>query len=381
MLIEIKGVQFVNKGAELMLHAIVQQVQLLWPNADIVLAPNANSPYKARALLGAYQKLPLQKGRLEWHGLGYALSPRLRGWLKNRLGLVTEADIDVVLDASGFAYGDQWPASSIALLCNEIKRYAKAGKKYILLPQAFGPFNREADKQRLTRVLRLASLVCARDEQSLQHLAALMPNTNNLVRFGDFTNLVKPVVPDNGQQGGQKVLFIPNSNMLSKRNNHSDWQTHYIPVLVRLVSVVRTLGLTPVLLNHEGAEDARLCQQIAALAGGDMTIITEPDPLKVKGIIGASNAVVCSRFHGCVSALAQGVPCLGTSWSHKYEQLFHDYQCPQALLTPLLSAAELEQRFNYALSSVHNHEYQTRRDSLMWQSQQLWQQVAAVVNG
>lgn len=381
MLIEIKGVQFVNKGAELMLHAIVQQVKQLWPEADIVLAPNANSPYKARALLGAYQKLPLQKGRLEWHGLGYALSPRLRGWLKNRLGLVTEADIDVVLDASGFAYGDQWPASSITLLCNEIKRYAKAGKKYILLPQAFGPFSREADKQRLTRVLPLASLVCARDEQSLQHLAALMPNTNNLVRFGDFTNLVKPVVPDNYQQGGQKVLFIPNSNMLSKRNNHSDWQAHYIPVLVRLVSVVRTLGLTPVLLNHEGAEDARLCQQIAALAGGDMTIITEPDPLKVKGIIGASNAVVCSRFHGCVSALAQGVPCLGTSWSHKYEQLFHDYRCPQALLTPLLSAAELEQRFTYALSSVHNHEYQTQRNSLILQSQQLWQQVAAVVNG
>jgi len=381
MLIEIKGVQFVNKGAELMLHAVMQQIRLLWPNADIVLAPNANSPYKARALLGAYQKLPLQKGRLQWHGVGYALSPRIRGWLKNRMGLVTEADIDLVLDASGFAYGDQWPASSITLLCDEIKRYAKAGKKYVLLPQAFGPFSRKTDLKQLATALPLATLVCARDEQSYQHLAKLMPDSAKLVCFPDFTNLVTPIVPEYFQEGEQKVLFIPNSNMLSNRNNHSDWQAHYIPVLVRLVSVVRTFGLTPVLLNHEGAEDARLCQQIAALAGGDMTIITEPDPLKVKGIIGASKAVVCSRFHGCVSALAQGIPCLGTSWSHKYEQLFHDYRCSEALLTPLLSAAELEQRFTYALSSVLNHEYQAQRDSLILQSQQLWQQVAAIVNG
>lgn len=379
MLIEIKGVQFVNKGAELMLHAIVQQVKQLWPEADIVLAPNANSPYKARALLGAYQKLPLQKGRLEWHGLGYALSPRLRQWLKQRLGLVTEADIDLVLDASGFAYGDQWPASSITLMCDEIKRYAKAGKKYILLPQAFGPFSRKTDLKQLATALPLATLVCARDEQSYQHLAKLMPGSPKLVCFPDFTNLVTPSVPDYFQQGAQKVLFIPNSNMLSKRNNQSDWHAYYLPTLVQLVSVVRTLGFTPVLLNHEGVEDARLCQQIVQMAGGDITIITEPDPLKVKGIIGASKAVICSRFHGCVSALAQGVPCLGTSWSHKYEQLFADYGCSEALLKPSSDFAGLEQQFVAALAKVTLPERVAQREKQLQQSYALWQHIAQVV--
>lgn len=379
MLIEIKGVQFVNKGAELMLHAIVQQVKQLWPEADIVLAPNVNSPYKARALLGAYQKLPLQKGRLEWHGLGYSLSPRLRGWLKNRLGLVTEADIDVVLDASGFAYGDQWPASSIKLLCAEIKRYAKAGKKYILLPQAFGPFSRELDKKLLAKTLPLATLVCARDEQSLQHLTALMAHSKNLVCFPDFTNLVQAVTPDYYQQGEQKVLFIPNNNMLGQHNLHTDWPSYYISVLVRLVSIVRAQGLTPVFLNHEGAQDARLCQDIVQQAGGDITIISEPDPLKVKGIIGASKAVVCSRFHGCVSALAQGIPCLGTSWSHKYEQLFTDYGCPEALLTPLLDSVALEQVFLRELINAKSSERDAKRTYWLEESKLLWQQVVMQV--
>lgn len=380
MLIEIKGVQFVNKGAELMLHAIVQQIKVLWPEADIVLAPNVNSPYKARALLGAYQKLPLQKGRFEWHSLGYSLSPRLRGWLKNRLGLVTEADIDLVLDASGFAYGDQWPASAITLLCAEIKRYAKAGKKYILLPQAFGPFSREHDKKLLAKTLPLATLVCARDEQSVQHLTALMGKSKNLVCFPDFTNLVQAVTPDYYQHGEQKVVFIPNNNMLGQHNLHSDWPSYYISVLVRLVSIVRAQGYTPVFLNHEGVQDARLCQDIVRLAGGHITIISEPDPLKVKGIIGASKALVCSRFHGCVSALAQGIPCLGTSWSHKYEQLFADYGCPEALLTPLLDSEALEQTFLKALVDVQHPERAARRSHLLEQSKALWQQVAALAS-
>lgn len=379
MLIEVKGVQFVNKGAELMLHAVLQQMKQRWPQAQLVLAPNPNSRYLARAAVGALQRLPLRKGRIDLNGIGRFIPVKIRRWLQLNLGIVFAVDIDLVLDASGFAYGDQWPQSNTLQLCAELRRFSTQGKAYILLPQAFGPFSRLNERRWLAKYLPLATMICAREHSSFNHLAQLIGKADNLYQFGDFTNLVN-VSKQTSQVNSNTVLIIPNANMVSSRNQHSDWQHCYVPMLINAVTVIRALGLTPVLLNHEGKGDAALCETVQQGVSERVAIITETDPLKVKGIIGASKAVLCSRFHGCVSALSQGIPCLGTSWSHKYERLFEEYGQTESLLEAQVSAAQLAQAFYAVLNNTTQADLEVRCQVLKQQSNSMWQAVELAVN-
>lgn len=340
MIIEIRGVQFVNKGAELMLHAILQQLAGLYPSARIALEPNINSPYSERIKLGAYQKWSWQKSFLDLNRLSYWVPARVRRWLLSRWGIVTEANIDLVLDASGFAYGDQWSSRAITRLSNELLRAERYGKRYVFLPQAFGPFSRPQDVRRLAKALPRATLICAREDESLAHLRHIVGDAANLVQYPDFTNLVRGETPSYYRDGHKKVLIVPNSNMVGARNSNQQWKKNYVRVMLEAIHAIRARGLTPVLLNHEGGGDEQLCQnireQLCQSTGESLSksidIIREADPIKVKGLIGSSHALVCSRFHGCVSALSQSIPCIGTSWSHKYEKLFEEYGVSKALI-------------------------------------------------
>jgi colanic acid/amylovoran biosynthesis protein len=330
MIVEIKGVQFVNKGAELMLHAILEQLKDHLPNARVAIPVTELSPYECRAKLGALQKFSLRFGWLELNWISYFF-PAFIKRLSLKFGIVYESDIDVVLDASGFAYGDQWTDTAIARMAKEVSRYKKNKAKYIFLPQAFGPFTKKYPKAMLNKHLHNAELIIAREEDSLRFLKEAVPALTGLKVSPDFTNLVKGVFPENNLVKGG-VIIIPNSNMVSARNTNSGWLNKYEDILVGLGESIHKRGIKVFILNHEGRNDQKICQVLSARLGG-VTIINEKDPLIVKGLLGSAEAVISSRFHGCVSALSQGTPCLGTSWSHKYERLYEDYGVCDWILT------------------------------------------------
>jgi polysaccharide pyruvyl transferase WcaK-like protein len=378
MIIEIKGVQFVNKGAELMLYAIREQLIAQFGDVKIVLRSNKNSPYSKRSIFGAYQKLELDK----FSFLASLLSKKLRRQLMDKWGVVTDADVDVVLDASGFAYGDQWGATKNKKLLKEIKRAKRFSQKFIFMPQAFGPFNRDKYLEEFRRALVLADLVCAREPYSHAGLEPLMNGAGVLKEYPDFTNLCSGVIPADHITSEGKILIIPNSNMTSSKNNNKDWSSAYVRVLMDSISVIEQLGYIPAVLNHEGVADAKICRElVASYKGGSLEVISEDDPLRVKGIIGQSAGVICSRFHGCVSALSQGVPCLGTSWSHKYEQLFKAYQCESSLLTPDSNVDVIKEKLtailNTSVSQVAEQKCVIEAQKAM--SRQMWKDVFQVI--
>lgn len=330
MNILINGVGPRNKGAELMLLAILEQIKQRLPEAHAVVRPTCG-PYHWRAPLGLYQLLDSeQSGRLGW------LRKRLlhQGY-RERFGLVLPEHVDVVLDASGYAVGDVWGPVAVEGVAHQLERYKKLGAAIILLPQAFGPFENTRVRSAAARVLATANMVFARDAESLAYCQSISPHQRALFQAPDFTNLVDGKLPGTWVRDERHVALVPNRKMLV----HSDSEVArtYVPAMAEIINKIAGAGYAPFVLIHE-TMDTLVASQIVNTSRLQIPIVNETDPLISKAILSTCAFTIGSRFHGLVSALSQGVPSIGTGWSHKYRHLLEDYGMGDALWTPRESA-------------------------------------------
>ncbi|RHW74866.1 polysaccharide pyruvyl transferase family protein [Colwellia sp. RSH04] len=392
--IEIKGVQFSNKGAELMLVAILQQLDYELGDYQITLSPGRLLPYEKRAKLGAWQKLSFRRGKIDLTGLLARLPIKVLDFLK-RYGLVTEKSVDVILDSSGFAYGDQWGEKLLSYTENEVWRYKQNNKPYIFLPQAFGPFNQTKNRESARGVFSNASLTFPRDEHSYRAVidSIGLNQFPQIQQMPDFTCLIEPTPfkkyqNEYAKANAKSLCLIPNNKMISKfhHDNASEDTLSYVNFLVATGKYYRSLGWQVVLLNHEGIEDHQICLQIQSELVGDnhknaIEIIEGLSAIDIKAFIGSVDVVVSSRFHGCVSALTQGVPCLATTWSHKYQMLFNEYGLSENVLD-----FKMKEQVLFEKLSIFNREFERQKEQakshaeiVKQQTRNMWKQVFSIL--
>lgn len=337
MIIEIRGVDFVNKGAELMLHAVVQQLSNCHKDNIVAIRPKIGS-YSQRSQLGLHQLVWSDK-KIPFAGpLVHTITNLAPRNLRHTYGITTYSEVQAIFDASGFAYSDQWGPEKSEVLAGLAKRWKRKGKKIILLPQAFGPFETPRVKDAFLQVLDNVDLVFARDHISYKHLIDLGGGSSHIKTAPDFTNLVKGRIPEYFENKLKQPCIIPNYRMLDKTSESI--RSNYIPFLEFCINHFIGIGLEPFILVHQ-TTDYELALQLQDKFGQSIKIILESDPLYIKGILSSCYLVVGSRFHGLISALSQGVPCLATGWSHKYHMLMEDYGCPECLISSLDSKDEM----------------------------------------
>src|SRR5690554_1380528 len=195
MIIEIRQAGFVNKGAELMLHAVVQKVRERYPEAKLTMAPiygGADDTFDKMRKLDLYPKAWVWRKGIDLGDFAQFIPARL---LK-AYGLVTTKEIDVVIDAAGFSYSDQWGATSSRELSASSKKWKKNGTKLVMLPQALGPYENANIKKYVKSWAENADLIFPREKDSYRYLTQLVGEQEKIKLYPDFTNLIKGTLPD-----------------------------------------------------------------------------------------------------------------------------------------------------------------------------------------
>lgn len=378
MFIEIRKAGFINKGAELMLHAAQQKLKERYPDATFVMAPTskrAEHPFHNLVQLGFYPKASLWRYGIQWGNLAN-LAPRQ---LREMYGVVLDREVDVVIDAAGFAYSDQWGDAPCSELAQSAKRWRKNGTCVILLPQALGPYASERNRKAMKTVVENVDLIFPRERVSYEHLTGLVGEQPKIRQSPDFTNLITGVLPDSFDTEQNRFCIVPNCRMLDKTDQAT--RDAYLPFLIKCTEHLLRKNARPFVLVHEGKDDRALADKLSAAVGG-IPVIEEKGALQIKGILGACSGTLGSRFHGLVSALSQGVPALATGWSHKYQMLFEDYGVAEGMLKVGASDAEIERKVAWITDDREQIQAQlkARAEHLKAQSEQMWQQVFEVID-
>lgn len=324
--IQIDKGNFTNKGAELMLRAVMAHCRdVKGYNAIFVYGRGVAKPEEFRG--AGMCQIP----EFNWHGI--ALENRISGDVLQKYGLVKKKDIHVLLDAGGFQFGDQWVkknhGTQTKWLEDYYKSYKKNGTKIIFLPQAMGPFNSQDAKNDLAVIVRYADLIFVRDDVSYKAVRELHPDADNIQQSTDFTNLLEVSGEASGENG---YCFVPNSKMVTHTDTNVSSQ--YLDFMTTLIEHFANQGERITLLNHEGPKDRALIDQIKEAVGSecDVKILDGLSAEEVKQEIKKAKMLVSSRFHGVVSGLCQGIPTFCTSWNHKYEELLKDYDHSHGVL-------------------------------------------------
>lgn len=329
MRIVLSGIETNNKGAELMLYAILKEIENVHPQATVYVPNFAVKQGLSYVKTSIDLRYKPRRWMSIWHICG--LFRRLRLPYLALTDAAAVPNIDYFIDASGFAFSDQWNLDDerVAFWKYQLEGYKKQGTKIVFLPQAFGPVQKENTKNLLAILNANADVIMPREKVSYSYLKEANVDEDKIRLCTDFTSLVKGFCPEKYLHLKNGICIIPNMRMIDKGIICME---DYLEVLSHIINISKSKGFCVYLLNHEGKDDELLAYKCQELLSHNIEVVTGLNALEVKGLISTAYLCVTSRFHGVASALNSSVPCLATSWSHKYKELFNDYRLNDCVL-------------------------------------------------
>lgn len=228
----------------------------------------------------------------------------------------------------------------------------QSNRPLILLPQTYGPFKSEAAKSLAVQVLRRASLVWARDEDSYGHVKELLGDEFDASRHRcgvDLAFLLPSSKPDklpatvdqwlspHGDPQSEVVGFNISGLVYNRPDlaaNQFQLQASYRPVVEEFLKwLLRKTNVRILLLPHVLTRRGRPESDIAAAEAVQRKFREKwPERISVvpadysaselKWIIGCTSWFCGTRMHATIAALSSGVPAVALSYSLKTAGVF-----------------------------------------------------------
>jgi colanic acid/amylovoran biosynthesis protein len=159
-------------------------------------------------------------------------------------------------------------------------------------------------------------------------------------------------------------------------------ETEYFKFLLQCSKLLSRRNIPFYFLMHE-IYDIPIGEALNEYVCGKIAVISEPNPVYLKGLIGNCRFVIGSRYHALVSALSQGVPAIGTGWSHKYKWLFDDYGLAEYLIDLDTDLAKSEFILDALIDSHESEKVETiikaRSEHQKSLSEEMWGQVRSMI--
>jgi colanic acid/amylovoran biosynthesis protein len=345
-----------NLGVRALMVSVITGVRRLAPSADITVFDDAFGAGTA--------SFRTDGGDVAYRRCGARLSRRIHrqeSYWNMRVALRTRASANrgtsrllqshAVLDITGGdsftdLYGPRRFAASLAP-----KRLTlDAGRKLVLLPQAYGPFKTDEARAQAAMVLRRADSAWARDDISFATMAELLGDAFDPERHRRGVDVAfgLPVVePDEPMMTsvrdfvlGQKGRPVVGVNVSGLLYNDPHARARYgIRLDYRLLSVslldrlLRESDASVILINHvlaptgtTEADRVASADLLASVRSNDrhrvLVVSDPPGPGEAKWCIAQCDWFIGARMHATIAALSSGVPAAAIAYSHKAAGVF-----------------------------------------------------------
>lgn len=253
------------------------------------------------------------------------------------LGAKKIKDADFILDiGQGDSFADIYGKQRFELIDDIHKAARLFGKPYCLLPQTIGPFNVEKIRKQAVKSIEKATLVMARDKQSLDFVRETAPAQKNVCEYIDvafFMPYKKIEFSADYVHVGLNISALlwhggyKGENQFGLKSDYQYVVRSLIDFFLSLPNVMLHLIAHVVSSERHIENDYAVNYDLWMKYGRNPRLVLAPlafSPVDVKGYIAGMDFFMGARMHATIGAFSSGVPVVPMAYSRKFNGLFVD---------------------------------------------------------